>query len=181
MARSDRHNRNLAKVKSMLDGTFERHKVQVGQYNGDVHANRKVGERYFDHDDKEWEKTEWGRKSISKLADRGIADKCSDCEKLIFKKFYKDTYNRMGICYNCQVHFEQELKWNPKNKIGRDNNKWFFWVKLQELLRWEAIDKDIEQLVENNYQENKKNPFDKSIVNALANENLEMSIKQNNA
>ena len=24
MARSDRHNRNLAKVKSMLDGTFER-------------------------------------------------------------------------------------------------------------------------------------------------------------
>jgi hypothetical protein len=87
----------------------------------------------------------------------------------------------MGRCYNCQVHFEQELKWNPKNKIGRDNNKWFFWVKLQELLRWEAIDKDIEQLVENNYQENKKNPFDKSIVNALANENLEMSIKQNKA
>jgi hypothetical protein len=39
----------------------------------------------------------------------------------------------MGRCYNCQVHFEEELKWNKKNKIGEKNNKHFFWVKLQQL------------------------------------------------
>ena len=182
MARSDRHNRNLAKVKSMLDGTFERHKIQVGMHDGNIHANRKLGERYFDHDDKEWEKTEYGRVSIGKMASAGIFDKvCSDCEKGCVKKFDKDTHIRMGRCYNCQVKFEEDLKWEKKNKIGKNNNKWFFWVKLQELRRWDAIDKDVEQLVEDNYEQNKKNPFDKSITNALSNANLEMSIKQNKA
>ena len=181
MARSDRHNRNLAKVKSMLDGTFERDKIQVGMHTGDIHGNREVGERYFDHDGKEWEKTEWGRSSVNKI-NTGIFDKvCDDCEKACIKKFDKDTHNRMGRCYNCQVQFEENLKWDRKNQIGKNNNKWYFWVKLQQLRRWDAIDRDMEQLVEENYKESQKKVFDNSVANALSNENLKMSIKQNKA
>ena len=182
MARSDRHNRNLAKVKSMVDGTFERHKIQVSMNGKDIHANRKVGERYFDHDGKEWEKTEWGRSSIGKLADKGIFDKvCKDCEKGCTKKFDKDTHIRMDRCYKCQVQFEEDLKWLKKNKIGENNSKWFFWVKLQQLLRWDAIDRDMNQIVEENYKESQKKVWDKSVSNAMSNANLEMSLKQNKA
>ncbi len=179
MARSDRHNRNLAKVQAMVDGTFRTHKIQVGTHTAEnVHANRKVGERYFDHDGKEWEKTDWGRSSI-KAVHVGLGDNCSDCDKLIIKKFDKDTHIRMGRCYNCQVHFEEELKWNKNNKIGKSGNKWQFWVKLQQLRRWDSIDRDMEQIVEENYKESQKKVWDKSVSNAMSNANIEMSIKQN--
>ena len=51
-----------------------------------------------------------------------------------------------------------------------------FWVKLQELRRWETIDKEIDQLVIEN-SEVKWN--DKKFLNALANDNVEMNIKAN--
>ena len=182
MARSNRHNKNLAKVKSMLDGTFEKHKIQVGGHSGNIHANRKKGERYFDHDGKEWEyKGNNYRVSVNKV-NVGMFDKvCKDCEKACTKKFDKDTHIRMDRCYNCQVHYEEELKWNLKNRIGKSGNKWFFWVKLQQLRRWDAIDRDMEQIVEENYKESQKKVWDKSVSNAMSNANLEMSIKQNKA
>ena len=170
MARSGKYSKNLAKIQSMVDGTFERHKIQVGGHSDNIHANRKVGERYFDHDDKEWEKTEWGRTSVGKMASVGLFDKvCKDCDKPCIKKFDKDTYNRMDRCYNCQVHFEEDLKWKKKNQIGKNGNKHFFWVKLQNLKRWDSIDKEMEQLVFDNHEQNKKNPFDMGVANAMSN------------
>ena len=46
-------------------------------------------------------------------------------------------------------------------------------------MRWDAIDKEVEQLVEDNYQQDKKKVWDKSVANAMANANLEMTIKKN--
>ena len=86
MARSKRYEKNLSKVQSMVDGTYG-WKVQSGYDGKGIHENRKIGERYFDYDDKEWEKTEYGRTSISRTPGLGIGDQCSDCEKLISKKW----------------------------------------------------------------------------------------------
>ena len=58
--------KNIQKVQDMVDGTYGG-KIQSG-YNGeDIHANKEIGDRWFDHDGKEWEKTEWGRKTVDKL------------------------------------------------------------------------------------------------------------------
>ena len=180
MARSRKHEKNLARVQSMLDGDYN-NKIQVGAIPKNVHEGRKVGDKWVDSDGVEWEQKDGYRSKISKV-NVGIFDKvCDDCEKACIKKFDKDTHNRMGRCYNCQVQFEENLKWDRKNRIGKNGNKWFFWVKLQQLRRWDAIDADMEQLVEENYQEMQKNPFDKSVANAMANQNLEMSLKQNKA
>ena len=59
--------KNIQKVQDMLDGKGMG-KIQVGYGDNDIHANRELGERYFDHDGKEWEKTNYGRTSVSKLA-----------------------------------------------------------------------------------------------------------------
>ena len=82
----------------------------------------------------------------------------------------------MGRCYYCQIDFEEDLKCI---KIGKKGNKWQFWVKLQELKRWDAVDREVEQFVMNRYEENKINPFDKSVVNAMANANVSMEINKN--
>ena len=177
MPRSKRYNKNLSKVQSYIDGTYGG-KIQVG-YTPDS-VERKLGDRWTDSDGDEWEQKEGYKEKISKLAKVGIFSKvCKDCEKPCIKSFDKDTYNRMDRCYNCQVYFEEELKWNRKNRIGENGNKWQFWVKLQILQRWESIDKEMEQLIEDNYQQDKKNPYDMSVANAMANENVSMTIKNN--
>ena len=72
---------------------------------------------------------------------------CKKCKKNCDSKSYdKDTYKRMGRCYHCQMHFEEDLKFM---KIGKWGNKWQFWVKLQQLRRWESIDREVEQFVFN--------------------------------
>ena len=120
------------------------------------------------------------RSKVSKMGNVGIFSKqCKDCDKPCTKSFDVDTYNRMDRCYNCQMTFELDLKTLTKNKIGQNGNKWQFWVKLQQLKRWDAIDEEIEQFMMNKFEENKKNPFDKSIVNAMANANVSMEIKKN--
>ena len=121
-----------------------------------------------------------GRSKVSKMGNIGMFSKqCKDCDKPCTKSFDVNTYNRMNRCYNCQVKFEEDLKWNRENRIGKSGNKWQFWVKLQELKRWDSIDREVEQLVLDNHEQNKKNPFDKSIVNAMANANISMEIKKN--
>jgi len=108
-----------------------------------------------------------------------FSKQCKDCEKPCTKSFDVDTHNRMSRCYKCQTTFELDLKYESKNRIGKNGNKWQFWVKLQELKRWDSIDREVEQLVLDNHEQNKKNPFDKSIVNAMANANVSMEIKKN--
>ena len=59
--------KNLSKIQSMVDGTFGG-KIQSGYVANNVHANREIGERYFDHDGKEWEcKGDNYRVSVNKL------------------------------------------------------------------------------------------------------------------
>ena len=178
MLRNEKYEKNLEKIQSYVDGTYEG-KIQVGAISDNVHANRKIGEKWFDSDGIEWEQKDGYRSKISNI-NRGMFDKvCKDCETPCIKKFDKDTHIRMGRCYNCQVHFEEELKWNPKNRIGKEGNKWQFWVKLQQLKRWEDIDRDAEQIIFDNHEIKKSNPYDMSVANAMSNDNLSMEIKKN--
>ena len=178
MARNSKYEKNLEKVQSYLDGTHQG-KIQSG-YTPD-NVEHKVGDKWIDSDGVQWEQRDGYRSKISKVNVGMFSKECKDCEKLCTKSFDVDTYNRMSRCYKCQTTFELDLKYESKNRIGKNGNKWQFWVKLQELKRWDSIDREVEQLVLDNHEQNKKNPFDKSIVNAMANANVSMEIKKNKA
>ena len=179
MARNKRYEKNLEKIQSYVDGTHKG-KIQVGQHVAkNVHSGKKVGDKWTDSDGIEWEQKDGYRSKISKTS-VGIFDKvCKDCETPCLKKFDKDTHIRMGRCYNCQVQFEEDLKWDKKNRIGKNGNKWQFWVKLQQLKRWESIDRDTEQIIFDNHKIKQSNPYDMSVANAMSNANISMEIKKN--
>ena len=177
MARSTRYEDNLRRIQDVLDDKHDG-TIQSGYTPENITHN--IGDIWTDSDGVKWEQKAGYRVKLSNTGNIGIFDKqCKDCDKPCTKSFDVDTYNRMDRCYNCQVQFEEDLKWKKKNRIGKNGNKWQFWVKLQQLKRWESIDRDMEQLVEANYQENKKNPFDMSVANAMANANVSMEMKKN--
>ena len=178
MIRSKKHEENLNRIQNVLDDKHEG-KIQSG-YTPD-NVEYKVGDRWTDSDGVEWEQKNGYRSKVSKVNVGIFSKQCKDCDKPCTKSFDVDTYNRMERCYNCQTTFELDLKYEKKNKIGENGNKWQFWVKLQELKRWDSIDKEVEQFVLNRHEENKINPFDKSIVNAMANANVSMEINKNKA
>tara|TARA_B100001250_G_C19258831_1_gene554048 strand:- start:58 stop:564 length:507 start_codon:yes stop_codon:yes gene_type:complete len=164
--------KNLQKVQDMLDGKGTG-KIQVGQYSKDIHANRKLGERYFDHDDKEWEKTEYGRVSVSKLPSKGLYDNyCSDCKKGIVKPWDKEIFKFNDRCYYCQIDFEAELK--TSGKFDEWKKKQDTRIKEDYIEKFEAENKEL-------IEEIKKleNPFDMSVANALANGEVEVTINKN--
>ena len=66
--------KNTQKVQDMLDGKHQR-KIQVGAVPDNIHEGRKVGERWFDSDGKEWEQKNGYRTNITKLANKGFGDK----------------------------------------------------------------------------------------------------------
>ena len=147
----------------MLDGTHGG-KIQVGYST--LEETHKVGDTWTDFDGVQWEQKNGHRSKISKV-NKGIADECSDCNKWIIKGRDRDTYNRMGRCFYCQMNFEVDLK---------SKGKWEEWAKEQEILRWETIIKEVAELD----RRNKENKWDdKSIVNAMANANIEMTINKN--
>ena len=177
MARSTRYEDNLRKIQDVLDDKHDG-KIQSG-YTPE-NAIHEVGDIWTDSDGVKWEQKTGYRVKVSNTGNIGIFDKqCKDCDKPCTKSFDVDTYNRMDRCYNCQVQFEEDLKWEKKNRIGQNGNKWQFWVKLQQLKRWDAIDEEIEQFMMNKFEENKINPFDKSVVNAMSNANISMELKKN--
>ena len=139
----------------MVKGIYNR-PIQVG-YTGKT--LRKEGEEWEDHNGRKWKIQNGQRKQITKVPARGI-DKCSDCEKMILKDIDQDTYNRMNRCYHCQINFEVDLK---------AEGKWEDWVKEMEEKRWETILKEYESEMEL-YKDS--DPFDKSVVNALSDENI---------
>ena len=157
--------KNIRKIQQMLAGEFNK-SSQVGYTPERV--DRKVGDVWTDSEDIKWEQRKGYKIKISGLPGVGIlGDQCKDCKKGILRKgVHRDTYNRMGRCYHCQINFEVDLK---TKKIGENNNKWFFWVKLQQLKRWVDIDKEAEDIITEMSEE--ISPFDLSIANALANEN----------
>ena len=139
----------------MVKGIYDR-PIQVG-YTGKT--LRKEGEKWEDHNGRKWKIQNGQRKQITKTPSRGI-DKCYDCEKLILKDIDQDTYNRMNRCYYCQINFEVDLK---------SKGKWEDWVKEMEEKRWETILKEYESEMEL-YKDS--DPFDKSVANALSDENI---------
>ena len=146
---------NIEKIQKMVKGIYNR-PIQVG-YTGKT--LRKEGEEWEDYNGRKWKIQNGQRKQITKVPPRGI-DKCFDCEKLILKDIDQDTYNRMNRCYHCQINFEVDLK---------SKGKWEDWVKEMEEKRWKIILKEYESEMEL-YKDS--DPFDKSVANALSDENI---------
>ena len=167
--------KNLAKVQDMLDGNYKS-KIQVGVGDQEVEQVRQVGDKWVDSDGTPWEQREGykvkGRLATSNVTHQSWDNKCSGCKKLIVKKWDKDTHKADGRCYHCQIDFEAELK------TGKPL-RWFAYRRLKDLINMTALEKDMEQWVDAITEERKKNPFDMSVANAMANSNVEMSIKKN--
>ena len=138
-------------VKGIYNGN-----IQVG-YEGKTLQQRKEGEEWTDARGRSWKIEGGKRKQITKIPPRGF-DKCDDCEKLILKTIDQQTYDRMGRCKYCQIDFEMKLK-----KEG----KWMDWVKDMEKKRWESVLAEYES--EMKLLDNSKGAFDKTVANALAN------------
>ena len=162
--------KNINKVQEMLKGNFKKN-IQVGY--GDQQnrmSNRKEGERWTDLEGKEWEKKNGVIQSVRALPDVGIfskqCKKCNkNCSRLGKDKRDFDTWKRTERCFHCQLNWEVDLK---QQKIGKNGNKWQFWVKLQMLQRWDAIDAEVQHLV---FHNSGVKHNDKALLNALANEN----------
>ena len=138
-------------VKGIYNGN-----IQVG-YEGKTLQQRKEGEEWTDARGRSWKIEDGKSKQITKIPPRGF-DKCDDCEKLILKTIDQQTYDRMGRCKYCQIDFEMKLK-----KEG----KWMDWVKDMEKKRWESVLAEYE--AEMKLLGNSKGAFDKTVANALAN------------
>ena len=138
-------------VKGIYNGN-----IQVG-YEGKTLQQRKEGEEWTDARGRSWKIEDGKRKQITKIPPRGF-DKCDDCEKLILKTIDQQTYDRMGRCKYCQIDFEMKLK-----KEG----KWVEWVKDMETKRWESVLAEYE--AEMKLLDNSNGAFDKTVANALAN------------
>ena len=152
---SDNRMSNIEKIKKMVKGIYNGN-IQVG-YEGKTLQQRKEGEEGTDARGRSWKMQDGKRKQITKIPPRGF-DKCDDCEKLILKTIDQQTYDRMGRCKYCQIDFEMKLK-----KEG----KWMDWVKDMEKKRWESVLAEYES--EMKLLDNSKGAFDKTVANALAN------------
>ena len=164
MARNSKYEKNLAKVQSYLDGTHQE-KIQSGYTP--TEEQHEIGDKWFDSEGVQWEQKNGYRSKVSKVNVGMFSKQCKDCDKPCTKSFDVDTYNRMGRCFYCQMNFEVDLK---------NKGKWEEWVKEQEISRWETIIKEVAEIDKKNL-ENKWD--DKSIVNSMANANVEMTIKKN--
>ena len=166
MARSQRHEKNLQKVQDMLDGKGTG-KIVSGYST--VEEHRKVGDKWTDSDGYEWEQRNGYRIKLSNTPAVGMfPHKCKDCgTNCDADKRDKATFLRMDRCYYCQLNFEVDLQ---------AKGKWEEWVMKQEEKRWESWLKEYN--LETKEME-EKNPFDKSVANAMANDNVEMTFKKN--
>ena len=173
MAKTRRHEKNLAKVQSMIDGTYDSEfgKIKVGQYSP-TEKTRKVGDKWTDSDGVEWEQKE-GFKVKGKMRRHYSWDmNCKDCgtncgsTKGELHNRNNKTFIRMGRCYYCQIDFEAKLK---SRRIGDNNNKHFFWVKLMTIKRWLEMEKEANERMIQIFDTNTSN---KAIDNALANANI---------
>ena len=169
-----KQSKNLAKVQSMLDGTYGG-KIQVGQY-APTDEVRQVGDKWTDSEGYEWEQKEGFRVKLSNTPAVGMFNhQCKDCGKNCSPKMAKpwdrDTFKADGRCYYCQLDYEFNLKKEPI--------KWFAYRRLKDLQNMESLEKDMIQWVEEMAEQRKKNPFDEKVANALANGEVEMSVKKN--
>ena len=176
MARSKRLEKNLQKVQSMIDGDYK-NKIQVGQY-APTEQTRKVGETWTDSDGYEWEQKEGFRVKKSNTPAVGLFNhQCKDCNKNCSPKMAKpwdrDVWKADGRCYHCQMNYELDLKFESKLR-------WYAYRRLKDFQNMESLEKDMEQFIfeKHDFEKNEK-IFDTSVANAMANSNIEMSIKKN--
>ena len=169
--------KNLQKVSDMLDGSYKG-KIQVGFGDQDQKSERKVGDKWTDSDGVEWEQKQGYRMKVSKFAPVGLGKTCTKCEKLCTQPWDKSTQDRYGMCYYCQLDWEVDMK---GKRIGINGNKWQHWVRLQQLRDMEAIERDMESEIDeiSRIKNAQDNPFDESVANAVANANIDTSIKVN--
>ena len=169
--------KNLSRIQDMVDGHYKT-RIQSG-YIGEKQVDRKVGDVWTDSDGVKWEQKNGYRSKIKTTPDVGIFDKqCKDCKTPCTTSYDKETWKRMDRCYGCQMTFELDLK---GMRIGQNNNKHWFWVKLQELKRWDAVDNEIEGYMKDLWEQKEKKAFDDTVSNALANAEIENTIKVNKA
>ena len=163
--------KNLQKVQDMLDGNYK-NKIQSG-YIGEKEVERNIGDKWTDSDGIEWEQKNGYRMKVSKLPNVGIfKGTCKTCDKGILKPWDKDVYKADGRCYHCQLNYELDLKFDAPVRL-------FAYRRLKDFQNMKSIEKDMEQWVYEKQELLKDNPFDKTIANAMANEEVEMSIKKN--
>ena len=164
--------KNLRKVQDMLDGNYQT-KIQVGYGDQEVERHE-VGDKWTDVDGIEWEQKNGYRIRINnKMANVGIfKGTCKDCDKGILKSWDKDTHKADGRCYHCQLNYELDLQFDKPIR-------WFAYRRLKDFQNMKSIEKDMEQWVDDMTEQRKKNPFDEKVANALANGEVEMTIKKN--
>ena len=169
-----KQSKNLAKVQSMLDGTYGG-KIQSGY--SPTEEVRNVGDKWTDSEGYEWEQKEGFRvKSGGNMIARGMFNhQCKDCGKNCSPKMAtpwdRDTFKADGRCYYCQLNFEEDLKIKPI--------KWFAYRRLKDLQNMESIEKDMIQWIDEMQKTKDKNPFDEKVANALANSEVQMTINKN--
>tara|TARA_Y100001970_G_C13821028_1_gene644902 strand:- start:109 stop:648 length:540 start_codon:yes stop_codon:yes gene_type:complete len=174
--------KNLQKVQNMLDGKGSG-KIVVGNHSIKSTETHKVGDKWTDSDGVEWEQKEGYISKVSTMPAVGMFSKvCKDCDTPCVKSFDKETHVRNGRCYGCQTTWEEDLKYERKNKIGEKGCKWTFWVRLQQLYQMDSIEKEMESLIFTKHDENNSGKIlDPSVANAIANSNIENTIKVNKA
>ena len=164
--------KNTQRVQDMLDGNYKG-KIQVGYEK--TEQKRKIGERWIDSDGKEWEQKNGYIASIKKTPNAGIGDQCSDCKSFIVKPWDKEIFKFNDRCYYCQIEFEAELK--TSGKFDEWKEKQDKRIKEQYIEKFEKENKELIKQIEKMKKEN--NPFDTKVANAMANENVSMTIKKN--
>tara|TARA_R100001443_G_C3263009_1_gene156065 strand:- start:76 stop:582 length:507 start_codon:yes stop_codon:yes gene_type:complete len=163
--------KNLQKVQDMLDGNYK-NKIQVGHVPDNIHAGRKVGDKWTDSDGIQWEQKEGYRSKVSALSGMGIADNCKDCNSFVTKPWDRDTFKADSRCYYCQMDYEFDLK---SDKPIR----WFAYRRLKDFQNMKSLEKDMEQWIDEMEKQREKNPFDERVANALANGEVEFTINKN--
>ena len=166
--------KNIQRVQDMLDGNYKS-KIQVGYSK--TEETRKVGDKWTDSDGVEWEQKEGYIYKIPTMPSVGMfSHQCKDCGKNCSPKTGKpwdrDTFKADGRCYHCQLNYELDLKFESKLR-------WFAYRRLKELQNMKSIEKEMEQWVDEYEKIKNEKVFDTKVANALANGEVEMSIKKN--
>ena len=173
--------KNLQKVQDMLDGKGTG-KIQVGQYSPTEEV-RKVGDKWTDSDGNEWEQKEGYKFKIPKMPSVGMfSHQCKDCKKNCSPKTAKpwdrDSWKADGRCRECQINFEAELK-GVQSFNGKPGIRWYAYRRLRDLRNMDAIEKEMVSWIEEMEKQREQNPFDEKVANAMANGEVNMSIKKN--
>tara|TARA_R100000697_G_scaffold40592_1_gene52950 strand:+ start:42 stop:566 length:525 start_codon:yes stop_codon:yes gene_type:complete len=170
-----KQSKNLAKVQSMLDGTYGG-KIQSGY--SPIEEYRKVGDKWTDSEGYEWEQKDgYQVKKGGSMPARGMFNhQCKDCKKncspKIAKPWDRDVWKADGRCYYCQMDYEIDLKADKPIR-------WFAYRRLKDLKNMIALEKEMIQWVDEITKEREQNPFDETIANAIANGEVSLTINKN--